>query len=346
MFLDTLKIKNVHLSHTFQSILHDLHSNKFAPVYLFDGEEPFFIDELTNYIEEHALDEAGKAFDQVVMYGRDVDYMAVIDEAKRYPMMGERRVIIVKEAQNIKNPDLLLSYIQNPMPNNILVIAHKYKKMDGKKAVTKYLRKHHVYLESKKLYDSQIPGWIQEHLKAQGYHIGHKAAALLAEFVGSDLSRLNNEIGKLMLVIPKSQNITPQDIEKNIGISKDYNNFELVSALAHKDVLKANKIAKFFSQDPKNHPPVLTTAAVYYYFSRLLLAHTAKDKSSQSLARLLRVNPYFLGDYTTGMRHYPLRKVIRIISYLREYDMRSKGVDNVSTSNYDLLRELIFKITH
>lgn len=334
------------MAYTYQSILQDLQNSKFAPVYLFDGDESFFIDQLVDYIEEHALDEAGKAFDLVVLYGRDVDYRMVVDEAKRFAMMGNRRVIIVKEAQNIRNTDPLFEYVKNPMPDNILVIAHKYKKMDGKKAVTKYIRQNHVYLESKKLYENQLPQWIENHVKAIGYHIGHKASALLAEFVGNDLNRLNNELEKLFLAIPKTQNISPEDIEQNIGISKDYNNFELVSALAHRNVLKANKIVLFFSQNQKNHPAPLTSGLLYNYFSRLLIAHAAKDKSQASLARLLKVSPYFVKDYITGLRHYPINKVARIIGYIREFDMRSKGVNNVSTSEHDLLRELIFKITH
>lgn len=334
------------MADTFQSILHDLYNGHFAPVYLFDGEETYFIDQLTDYIEEHALDEAGKTFDQVVLYGKDTDVLVVLDEVKRFPMMGERRVVIVKEAQQLKNIEELLNYVKNPLPQNVLVLAHKYKKMDGKKAITKYLRQNAVYLESKKLYDNQIPGWIEDHLKNLGYHINMKAAALLAEYVGSDLSRLHNEIEKLRVVIPPSSNITPEDIERNIGISKDYNNFELVTALAHKDILKANKIIKYFSQNPKEHPMVVTISILYGYFTKVMLVHAAKANDPRKLASVLKVNPFFVKDYQIGARNYPMGKLARIIHYLREADVRSKGVNNISTSDYDLMRELLFKIMH
>ena len=334
------------MASTVQSILHDLHNGHYAPVYLFDGEEPFFIDQLTDFIEEHVLDEAGKAFDQVVLYGLNTDVNLVIDEIKRFPMMGERRVVIVKEAQQLKNIEELFDYVKNPLQQNILVLAHKYKKMDGKKAFTKYLRQHAVYFESKKLYDNQVAGWIDEHMKNQGYHISMKAAALLAEFVGSDLSRLNNELEKLRLVIPATSNITPEDIERNIGISKDYNNFELVSALAHKDVLKANRIIKYFSDNPKDNPLVFTMSVLYGFFTKVMLVHTAKSSDSRVLASVLKVNPFFVKDYQTGARNYPMSKLVKIIHYLREADVRSKGVENVNTTDYDLMRELLFKILH
>lgn len=331
---------------SFQSILTDLKKGQYAPIYLFEGEEPFFIDELTDYIEEHALDEAGKAFDQVVLYGRESDGMQVVDEAKRFPMLGERRVIIVKEAQDLKQMDALLGYVKQPMPNNILVLAHKYKKLDGKTTIAKQLRQHSVNFESKKLYDNQIPAWIEEHLKTYGYHITPKAAALLAEFVGADLSRLSNELQKLTLVVPPSSNITPEDIERNIGISKDYNNFELVNALAYKDVLKANKIIKYFGDNPKDHPGVVLTAVLYNYFSKVMVAHYTTDKSTRGLAVALKINPFFAKDYMVGMQNYNMNKLIKIIGYLREFDTRGKGVNNVSTSSYDLMRELVFKILH
>ncbi len=334
------------MAHTFQSIMHDVHNGKYAPVYLLEGDESFFIDQIADYIEEHALDEAGKAFDLVVVYGSDTDDGRVVEEAKRYPMIGKRRVIIVKEAQNLRSFDALTAYVKNPVADNVLVIAHKNKKIDGRSPFPKYVKQHHVYLECKKLYDNQIAPWVESHLRAQGYHIEPKAAALLAEFVGTDLSRLNNELEKLAILIPKSHNITAADVEQNIGISKDYNNFELISALAHKDVLKANRIAKYFSQNPRNNPLVVTTSVLYNYFSKLLLAHATKDKSPQSLAVELKVNPFFTKDYTVGLKNYSLNKTIRIIGYLRELDTRSKGIGNVSTKDYDLLREFIFKTTH
>jgi DNA polymerase-3 subunit delta len=334
------------LSASYQSILNDLKKGNYAPIYLFEGEEPFFIDQLTDYIEEHVLDDAGKAFDQVVMYGRESDGMQVVDEAKRFPMLGERRVIIVKEAQDLKQMEALLTYVKQPVPKNILVLAHKYKKLDGKTTLAKQLRQHSVNFESKKLYDNQISGWIEEHLKTYAYHITPKASALLAEFVGADLSRLSNELQKLTLVVPPSSNITPEDIERNIGISKDYNSFELLNALAYKDILKANKIIKYFSENPKDHPGVVVSAVLYGYFSKVIIGHYTADKSPKGLALALKINPYFAKDYLVGMQNYPMNKLVKIISYLREFDTRGKGVNNVSASEYDLMRELIFKILH
>ena len=334
------------MADTYQSILHDLHNRKYAPVYLFEGEESFFIDQLSDEIEKNVLDEAGKAFDLVVMYGSETDDMRIVEEVKRFPMMGNSRVVIIKEAQNLKKFDALHAYVKNPMAENILVLAVKNKKLDGRTPFVKYAKQHHVYFESKKLYDNQVGQWIETHVKSLGYHIEHKASALLAEFVGADLSRLNNELEKLAMIIPKSTNITVIDIEQNIGISKDYNNFELISALAHKDVLKANTIIKYFAQNPKNNPLVVTTGMLYGYFSKLLLTHEAKDRSPQSLAKALKIHPFVTKDYILGVRNYAYGKNVRIIGYLRELDIRSKGINNVSTSDYDLLRECIFKILH
>lgn len=334
------------MSATYQSILQDLQHGKYAPIYLLDGEEPFFIDQISDFIEAHALDEAGKAFDQVVLYGREVSVATVLDEAKRYPMIGNRRVVIVKEAQLLKNLDEILPYAKNPMPNNVLVLAHKYKKMDGKKAVTKYLRQHFTYFESKKLYDNQISGWVENHVRGLGRKIEPKAAVLLAEFVGTDLSRLHNELEKLLFIVPISESISAQHIETNIGISKDYNNFELINALASKDVLKANKIIKYFGDNPKASPATVMTALLYTFFSKLLIAQTCQDRSPQGLASALKVNPYFTKDYSGALRHYNIQKNARIIGYLREFDMRSKGKNNASASEYELMRELVFKILH
>lgn len=324
----------------------DLHHGKYAPVYLFDGEESYYIDVLTDYIEEHALDESGKAFDQVVLYGKDVDIKIVRDEINRYPMLGDRRVVILKEAQNIKDYEPLLPYLKEPIPGNVLVIAHKYKKMDGKRAVTKYLRTHHVYVESKPIYDNQLPEWIDDYTKTKGRHIDPKAAILMAEFVGTDLSRLSNELDKLMQLVPARANITPDDVEKNIGISKEYNNFELIDALARKDVLKANKIIKYFAQNPKANPPVVTTTVLYSFFSRLLIAHNVTEKTPQAMAAALKMAPFQTRNHLIAIKNYSIQKNARIIGYLREFDMRLKGMNNVNTTDYDLLRELVFKILH
>lgn len=330
----------------YSDIVKEIEAGKFRPIYFLMGEETYFIDSITKLIEQKALTEEEKSFNQTVLYGRDTDVATVVGEAKRYPMMAERVVIIVKEAQQLKKLEELESYVQNPQPSTVLVIAHKYKTLDKRKKLYKLLSNGHVLMESKKLYDNQVPDWIGQRLHEKGYKINMKAQILLAESLGTDLGRIENELKKLELVVPKGGSIDEVVVEENIGISKDYNNFELIKALGEQNFAKAMTIQKFFAANPKDNPLVVTLSLLYGFFSKLMIVHQAKDKTPKGLASLLKVNPYFVKDYQTGATHYDLKKLARIMGYLRECDKRSKGVGNATTPDGELLRELIFKIIY
>lgn len=331
----------------YNQIVQDLKHGKYAPIYFLMGDEPFFIDEVVNYIEDHALEESERSFNQSVLYGKETDIDTVISEAKRFPMMSERQVVILKEAQHIRKWDALEQYVEQPQPTTVLVIAHKYKNFDKRKALFKKLTKSAaVVMESKKMYDDKVPGWVEQRVHQMGFSISFKAAALLVEFLGNDLGKIAKELEKLNILLKPGQEITPTVIEENIGISKDYNNFELQNALGAGDVVKSNRIIDYFAADPGHHPVVVTLGVLYNFFSKLLIYHSLKDKSRGAVASALKVNPYFVQQYQQAAQRYPLRKSARVIGYLRETDVKSKGVGNVSTDQHDLLRELVFKILH
>ncbi len=326
-------------------IIKDIKSGNFKPIYFLMGEEPYYIDKLTKYIEDNVLTEEEKGFNQVVLYGRDTSIEDIVSNAKRYPMMAERQVVIVKEAQELSRTiDKLESYVENPQPTTVLVFAYKYKTLDKRKKVTKVLAKAGVVFESKKLYENQVGDWIKRVLAGQKYSIEPKAAAMLVEFLGTDLSKISNELDKLKIILPKGHSITAKDIEDNIGISKDYNNFELRKSIGEKNQLKAYKIITYFSQNPKDNPIVVTTGLVFGFFSQLLQYHGLKDKSKANVAKVLKVNPYFLSDYDIAIKNYPMKKVSAIVSSLRDIDVKSKGVGANSISQHDLLKEMLIKI--
>lgn len=331
---------------TFEAIQQELQAKKYRPIYFLMGEEAYFIDKIVNHIEDCVLDEAEKGFNQSVLYGKDVSAQDVISEAKRYPMMSDRQVVIVKEAQHIRNIEDLKSYAEQPQPTTVLVLAYKYKKLDKRKGLAKVLSKDHVLFESKKLYDNQVAEWVTRMIREGGYKVSPKAVALLTEFVGSDLGRMHQEVEKLMLVVPKGGEISAEVIERNIGISKDYNNFELQKALGEGDVLKANKIVHYFAQNPKDNPLVVTLSLIFSFFSKVMIVHSHPGRSPQEIAGALRVNPYFVKDYLQASKRYNLAKCIRIVSYLREADGRSKGLGGGDITHEDILRELLFKILH
>lgn len=279
----------------------------------------------------------------MVLYGRDVSVEDIVSNAKRYPMMAERQVVIVKEAQDLSRTiENLVSYAENPQPTTVLVICYKYKKLDARKKLTKVLRKNSVLFDSKKLYENQIPDWIRRVLAGKGYTITPKAAQMLVEFLGNDLSKVNNELEKLQLIVNDGEQITPQIIEENIGISKDFNNFELQNAIGEKDITKAFGIVQYFAQNPKSHPIVMTIALLYSFFSKLLKYHALNDKSEAP--RALGVSPYFVKDYQTAARNYPMKQVSSIVTSIREIDMKSKGVGAANLPQGDLLKELLVKI--
>ncbi|MBC5841964.1 MAG: DNA polymerase III subunit delta [Flavobacteriaceae bacterium] len=326
-------------------IVNDIKSGTIKPIYFLMGEEPYYIDKLSDYIEQNVLSEEEKGFNQTVFYGRDVTVEDIVSSAKRYPMMAERQVIIVKEAQDLtKTIDKLESYAENPMATTVLVVCYKYKTLDKRKKVTKLLAKNGVVYESKKLYENQVGDWIKRVLSGKKYAIEPKASAMLVEFLGTDLSKINNELEKLQIILPKGATITPKDIEENIGFSKDFNVFELRKAIGERNQLKAYTIAENFANNPKDNPMVVTTSLVFGFFVQLLKYHGLKDKNPKNVATVIGVNPYFLKEYDLALKNYPMRKVSQVVAALREIDVKSKGVGASAMSNGDLLREMLYHI--
>ncbi|MEZ4873912.1 MAG: DNA polymerase III subunit delta [Flavobacteriaceae bacterium] len=325
------------------NIVGNIQKGTIAPIYFLMGEEPYYIDRLCDYMEEHLLSEEEKGFNQMVLYGRDTTIEEIVSNAKRYPMMAERQVVIVKEAQELSRTiENLVSYVEHPQPTTVLIVCYKYKKLDARKKLSKEVKKSGVLFESNKLYENQVPDWIRRVLAGKGYTITPKAAQMLTEFLGNDLSKVHNELEKLQLILQPGEQITPQLVEENIGISKDFNNFELQNAIGSKDIKKAFGIVQYFGQNPKNHPMVMTIALLYTFFSKLLKYHSLTDKSLAP--KLLGVSPYFIKDYQEAARHYPMKKVSAIVGSIREIDMKSKGVGAANLSQEDLLKELLVQI--
>ena len=326
-------------------IVNDIKAGNIKPIYFLMGEEPYYIDKLSDYIEEKVLIEEEKGFNQTVLYGRDVSIEDIISTAKRYPMMAERQVVIVKEAQDlIRTIDKLESYAENPMATTVLVFCYKYKTLDKRKKLPKLLAKSGLFIESKKLYENQVGDWIKRVLAGKKYAIEPKANAMLVEFLGTDLSKINNELEKLQIILPDGSTITPKHIEENIGFSKDFNVFELRKALGERNQLKAYTIAENFAQNPKDNPMVVTTSLVFGFFIQLLKYHGLKDKNPKNVAAVLGVNPFFLKEYDVALKNYPMRKVSQIVGALRDIDVKSKGVGANALSQSDLLREMLYKI--
>lgn len=331
----------------FEDILKELKNKIYHPVYFLMGEESYFIDLITDFISANVLTDQEKSFNQSVFYGKDTDALTVVNTARRYPMMSNYQVVIVKEAQNLKNIDDLVHYFNKPLKSTLLVINFKYGTPDKRKALYKSLSHSALVFESPKLYENQVPEWISGYLKNKGYEIEPPASILMTEFTGNDLSKLSHELDKLILVLPNgSKKITAKDIELNIGISKEYNNFELTKALGKKQTLKVYQIVKYFSQNSKSNPMVVTISSMFGFFSKLLLYHFLKDKSKMAVAGSLGINSYFVAEYQEAAQNYQPNKLASIISNLREYDLKSKGIGNVSQSDGELLQELVFKILH
>lgn len=331
----------------FNQIINDLKNRKYYPVYFLEGEEPFFIDRISDYILENVLSETEKDFNQTILYGKDLSIDAILTSAKRFPMMAERQVIAVREAQNIKNIEDLTSYVDKPLSSTILVINYKYKTIDKRKKLYKAVQKNGIYFESKPLYENQIPGWITKYLQTKNFGIDPKAAQLIADYVGSDLQRIVNDLEKVIISLVPGTTILPGDIEKNIGISKEFNSFELQNALGKKDILKSNRIINYFIKNEKAHSLPAIIGALVNFFRKLLLYHSFENKSNTAeIARVLGINPFFLNDYSLAAKNYNLDKVVLIISMIRECDLRSKGARGGTTENSELLRELIYKILH
>lgn len=326
-------------------IVTQIKNGNISPIYFLFGEEAYYIDKIAEYIEQNVLSEEEKGFNQSVLYGRDVAIDDIVGNAKRYPMMAERQVLIVKEAQHLsRSIEKLLSYAENPQPTTVLVLCYKYKKLDKRKKLYKAIQKTGVLFESKKLYENQVSEWIRRTLKAQNFQIEPKASHLLVEFLGTDLGKISNELSKLQLVLPNETQITAAHIEEHIGFSKDFNNFELKKAIGERNVVKATRIINYFAQNPKDNPFVLTVSLLYSFFSQLLQYHGLNDHSAKSVASALRINPYFVGEFQVAAKNYPMKKVSNIVSHLREMDLKGKGVNANALPQADLLKELLVKI--
>ncbi len=330
----------------YTEILNDLKKKIYAPVYVFHGEEPFYIDLLVQYLEDNVLDEADKAFNLIVAYGRDVVPEDLALKARGFPMSGNYLLVIVKEAQDIRNWAPVEDYIKAPSPSTILVISHKHKKLDKRKSFYKLLSKSEnvVLFESNKLYDNQVPGWIESWVKQQGFLIDQKAVLLLADHLGNDLGKIANEIGKLGIILKPGEKITPELIEQNIGISKDYNIFELTNALGKKDLAKSLRIINHFEKDPKDNPLQMVIPMLYNYFIKILLVHKNKGIDKFKLASLIGVPPAFTGEYVTASRYYPLAKIPAIISDIKNLDLKTKGVLSTDSADYGSLKEFVIKL--
>lgn len=333
---------------TYEEIVRNLKNEVYSPVYFLMGEEDYYIDRISDYLVNHALTETEKEFNLTVLYGADTDIATVINAAKRYPMMSKYQVVVVKEAQHLRNIEELTYYLQKPLASTILVFCYKHGALDRRKKITAEIEKAGVLFESKKLKEAQLPGFISSYLKRKQVEIEPKASEMMAEFVGADLNRMAGELEKLIITLPAGQKrITPELIERNIGISKDYNNFELRNALIAKDVLKANQIVKYFEENPKNNPLQVTLAVLFNFFANLMLAYYAPEKTDQGIAAQLGLrSPWQSKDYMIAMQKYSGVKVMQIIGAIRECDAKSKGIGNPSTSDGELLRSLVYMILH
>lgn len=334
----------------FSTILKNIKNNNFSPVYFLQGEETFFIDTIISAIEENALEQSYRGFNQLVLYGKDTNLVDVIGAARRYPMMGDRQVVIVKEAQEIKEwnkeekQKLFINYLQNPLHSTVLVLAYKYKSLDKRTKLVKAFEKYSVFLNAKKLYDSQIPDWIRSYCQSKGVKIEEEALMMLSENIGNNLKRLANEIEKVLLNLKEGSVINTALIQRYVGISKDYNIFEMQKSLGILNKQKALKIANYFTANPGNNPLVLTIYSLFSYFSKLLMVHHFKGKSDKEIASFIGVNPYFVKEYLIAARNYSLQKVIENIKYLHEADLQSKGIGFATKKEGPILTELIVRL--
>ncbi len=339
---------------TFEQIITDLKKKIYKPIYYLMGEESYYIDQITNYIEKNILPDDEKSFNQTVLYGKDTDIGTLLNTARRFPMMANHNVVILKEAQNLKGIEGLASkeidpfllYAENPPPSTIMVINLRDKSLHKGKKIFKTIDKNGAVFESKRIYENKVGDWITKHLKDAGYSIDMRAAELMASHLGNNLSKVVKEIEKLTIIVPKGSTITLKEIEENIGISKDFNIFELQNALGKKDIYKSNLIITHLGQNPKTKSIIPLIAFLYSFFTKLLLVHSSADRSNPGLASLLGVNPYFMRDYLAAAQNYSKTKCIHIIGFLREYDTKSKGIDSPTIDDLELMRELVYKILH
>jgi DNA polymerase-3 subunit delta len=333
---------------SFHEIKGNIQLKKFMPVYLFQGEESYYIDRLTDLLIELALDESERDFNQTIVYGMETDVATIINACRRYPMMAERQLVVVKEAQGLKNIDELIHYVKNPLKSTILVINYKYGKLDGRKKLSVEIAKTGIIFESGKIYENKIPDFIINYLREKQISIDIQSAQILTDYLGNDLSKITNELDKLSIALPANQKrVTADLIEKNIGISKDFNNFELQKAVAYRNILKANRIALYFEQNTKNNPLLLTLNVLFGFFTNLMICQFEKDQSKAHLMRILGFKwDIQITDYLEAIKNYNPKKTMRNIALIREYDAKGKGVGNSSVPQGQLLIELLYKLMH
>jgi DNA polymerase-3 subunit delta len=332
---------------TYPQIIKELKAKKYSPIYLLHGNEPYYIDKISRYVEENVLTEGEKSFNQMIMYGKDTDHKTLIDTCSRYPMMASHQVVILKEAQEMKTLKELLPYIEKPVHTTILVICFKHKKFDGRTKFGKLVKQKALIFESKKLYDNQIPDWIQSYLKDKKLSISPSASVLVAEYLGENLSKVSNELDKLAINLAPGTEVNEKHIQEQIGISKEYNVFELQKALGAKNVVKSNRIINYFISNPKKNPLVVVVGTLFTFFSKVYLTHFLKNSSEKEMMEKLGVrHAFFLKDYKLAARNYPYQQSQDVISILKEYDLKSKGVDRVNATEGDLMKEMVFKILH
>lgn len=329
-----------------KQIIANIESGKFEKIYFLHGEEPLFIDMITNSIVKHALQEHERDFNQTVKYGKEVDALSIISEAKSYPMMAERRLVVLKEAQDFKGIEDLTPYFEDPNDQTVFVINYKYKKYDSRKKSMKAAAKNGLVFKSEKVKEYRLPDWIKAHVVSNGYSISPKATMLLAEFLGNDLSRIVNEIEKLEILVEKGTTINEIHIEENIGISKDYNVFELINAVGSRNVQKANRIVDYFDHNPKATSIIVVISNLFNHYSRLMRIHFLPNKSRDAVSAALKVHPFVAGELVTSSKIYNPKKIAANIAVLHEYDLKSKGVGNSSFTHGQLMKELIFRLMH
>lgn len=331
----------------FEIILQNLKKKVYHPIYLLQGEESYFIDEVSNFIEKNVLSESEKSFNQTIFYGKDTEPQTIAEAALRYPMMAERQVIIVKEAQSIRQIENLAYYAEKPMPSTLLVLNYKYKNLDSRTRLYKFIKAKGVILTTKRLYENQVPGWIDKYLKQRGYSIQPQAGQILADSLGNDLSKIVNELNKLIIAVKDTRQITAGHIEKNIGLSKDYNLFELQDALGARNIHKTNLIINYLGANPRQHPIQMTISVLFGYFSKIFAYHFLKDKSEQGAAKTMGGHPFYIKKIIAASKNYNPTKLYEIIGILREYDLKSKGMGiSPLVEPAELQKEMIYKILH
>ena len=329
-----------------KKLVDEVKAGKIRPIYFLMGDEPYYIDKISAYLEANILTEEERGFNQMTLYGKETNILDIVANAKRYPMMAEKQVLIIKEAQELSRTiEQLTAYAEQPQPSTVLVLCYKYKKLDKRKKLYKAIQETGgIVFESKKMYENQVSEWIRKVMLGKGYKISHKATIMLVEYLGTDLNRINNELEKLQLILPRETEIDPQAIEQHIGISKDYNNFELKKAIGERNATKATRIINYFAQNPKDNPFVVTVSLLHTFFTQLLKYHGLTDHSPKNVASALRINPYFVSEFQVAARNYPMKNASQIISSLRELDLKGKGVGAQNMPQAELLKELLVKI--